>query len=185
MDRTPESFAEALASGDTDRVSAAIDEVEAVDATECIETYPALFEACYPVYERDDAYVRQSVVRFLRDAYPRLEVQIAASRADSVDGYALDDLTESRTRLVAFLLEALEDGDGRVRTAAVDGFETLGVAISAAGLDAENEALVDALADLANTLPEEKARHAESAKHAVDRMEFVGSMMADIEIDSP
>jgi len=185
MDRAPESYAEAIASGDTDRVTEAIDAVEAVDAADRVEAYPALFDACYPVYGSADGYVRQSVVRFLRDAYPRLELQIAASEADSVGGYTVDDLAEPRTRLVEFLLEALADDDGRVRTAAVDGFETLGVAISAAGLAAEREALAEALGDLADTLPDEKAEHAESAKQAVERLGFVGGMMADIEIDSP
>jgi len=130
MDRNPESFAEALASGDTDRVNEAIDEIEAVDTADRVDRYLALFEACYPVYESDDGYVRQSVVRFLRDAYPILEIQISASEGERVDGYTIDDLTENRTRLVEFLFEALEDDDGRVRTAAVDGFETLGVSRS-------------------------------------------------------
>jgi hypothetical protein len=185
MDRHPESFAEALASGDSDRVNEAIDEIETVDTADRVERYPALFEACYPVYESDDGYVRQSVVRFLRDAYPMLEIQISATEGERVDGYTIDDLTENRTRLVEFLFEALEDDDGRVRTAAVNGFETLGVAINAAELDAEKQAVVETLADLADTLPEAKAEHAEDAKRSVDRMGFVGSLMADIEIDSP
>ncbi|WP_135365212.1 hypothetical protein [Halosimplex halophilum] len=185
MGRAPESFAEALASGNTDRVNGAIDEVEAVDATERVEQYPALFDACYPVYDSDDGYVRQAVVRFLRDAYPMLELQIAAVEGDRVDGYATDDLAEIRSSLVELLLEGLEDDDGRVRTAAVDGFETLGVALDAAGLDAERAALVEALEDLADGLPEEKAEDAESAKRSVERMGFVGGLMSDIEIDSP
>jgi hypothetical protein len=185
MDRSPESFAEDLSSGDTDRVNEAIDAVETVDTAERVERYPALFDACYPVYGSDDGYVRQSVVRFLRDAYPMLELQIAASETESVDGYTIDDLTGNRTRLVEFLFEALEDDDGRVRRAAVDGFDTLGVAIDLAELDAEKQALVETLEDLASTLPAEKAEHAEEAKRSVDRMGFIGSLMADIEIDSP
>ncbi|WP_436907532.1 hypothetical protein [Halosimplex marinum] len=185
MDRAPGSFAEALASGDTDRVNEAIDEVEAVDATERVERYPALFDECYPVYGSDDGYVRQAVVRFLRDAYPMLELQIAAVEGDRVDGYTTDDLAEIRTRLVELLLEALEDDDGRVRTAAVDGFDTLGVALDAAELTAERAALVEALEDLSDTLPDEKAEHAESAKRSVERMGFVGGLMSDIDIDSP
>lgn len=185
MDRSPESFAEALASGDTDRANEAIDEVDAVDSADRVEAYPALFDACYPVYESDDGYVRQSVVRFLRDAYPMLELRISASQADSVDGYAIDDLTEIRARLVDFLLEALEDDDGRVRTAAVDGFDTLGIAIDLAERDAEKRALVEALDELAETLPEAKAKHAESAKRSVARMGLVGGLLSDVEIDAP
>jgi hypothetical protein len=185
MDRSPESFAEALASGDTECVNEAIDEIETVDTAERVDRYPALFEACYPVYEGDDGYVRQSVVRFLRDAYPMLEIQISATEAETVDGYTVEDLAENRARLVELLLEALEDDDGRVRTAAVDGFETLGVAINAAELDAERQALVDTLDDLHDALPEAKAAHVEDARRSVERMGFVGSLMADIDIDSP
>jgi len=184
MDRTPESFAEALASGDSDRVNAAIDEVEVADATDRVETYPALFEACYPVFESDDGYVRQSVVRFLRDAYPMVELQIAAVEGDRVDGYTVADLAEPRTLLVELFLEALEDDDGRVRSAAADGFDTLGVALDAAALDTERAALLEALDELAETLPDEKADHAETAHRSVERMGFVGGLMSDIELDS-
>lgn len=185
MDRTPESFAESLASGDSDRVNEAIDEIEAVDSAVRVERYAALFDACYPVYESEDGYVRQSVVRFLRDAYPMLELTIAASEAERVDGYTIDDLTESRTRLVEFLLEALGDDDGRVRTAAVDGFDTLGVAIDLAGIDAEKQALLDALDDLASSLPDEKAEHVEEAKRSVARMGFVGGLVSDLDLELP
>jgi len=43
VDGTPESFAEALTSGDTDRA----------------DHYLALFDACAPVFESDDGSVRQ------------------------------------------------------------------------------------------------------------------------------
>jgi hypothetical protein len=113
-----------------------------------------------------------------------LELQIAAVEGDRVDGYTTDDLAEIRDSLVELLLEALEDDDGRVRTAAVDGFDTLGVALDAAELTAERAALVEALDDLSDRLPEEKAEHAESAKRSVERMGFVGGLMSDIDIDS-
>lgn len=184
MDRTPESFAEALASGETDRVRDAIDEIEAVETADRVERYPVLFDACSPVYESDDGYGRQSVVRFLRDAYPMLEVRLAGSDAESVAGYALDDLTENRVRLAELLLEALEDGDGRVRTAAVDGFDTLGLAIDLAQSDAEKRALLEELDALASALPEEKATHVDSAKQSVERMGFAGSLVSDLDLDS-
>jgi len=178
MDRPPESFAEALASGDTDRVNEAIDEIEAVDKADRVEPYPELFEACYPIYESADGYVRQSVVRFLRDAYPLLEIRIAGSETARVDGYTVDDLTEHRTRLVEFLLEALEDDDGRVRKAAADAFDLFGVAIDLAALDAEQEALTDALDALVEALPAEKAKHAEEARESVARMGLFGGLLS-------
>lgn len=185
MDRAPEWFAERLASGDSDRVNEAIDAVEAVDSAARVEQYAALFEACYPVYESDDGYVRQAVVRFLRDAYPMLELPIAASETEQIDGYAVDDLSEHRIRLVEFLLEALEDDDGRVRTAAVNGFDTLGVAIDMAEIDAEKQALIDTLDDLASDLPADKAKHAEEARESVERMGFVGGLVSDLDVDLP
>lgn len=53
MDRNPASFAEALASGDADRVNDAIDEIEAVDSTVRVEQYTTLFDACDPIYQSD------------------------------------------------------------------------------------------------------------------------------------
>ncbi|WP_018256738.1 hypothetical protein [Halomicrobium katesii] len=185
MDRSAESFAEALASGDSDSVNEAIDEIEAVESALRVEQYGALFDACRPVYESDDGYVRQSVVRFLRDAYPMLELTIAASERERVDGYAIDDLRENRTRLVELLLDALGDDDGRVRRAAVDGFDTLGVAIDLAEIDAEKRVLLDELDDLADDLPEEKAKHVEEARQSVARMGLVGSLVGDLDLDVP
>jgi hypothetical protein len=183
MDRTPERFAEALASGDSDRVNEAIDEIEAAGSAVRVEQYTALFDACSPAYESDDVYVRQSVVRFLRGAYPMLELTIAASETERVDGYTIDDLRETRTRLVEFLLEALEDDDGRVRRAAVDGFDTLGVAIDLAEIDVERQALVDALDDRVGALSDEKATHVREAKRSVERMGVVGSVVSDLDLD--
>lgn len=167
MDQPPEWFADALASGESDRVNDAIDRVEAMDATELVPVYAALFETCRPVYENDDGYVRQSVVRFLRDAYPRLEIRIAGSAADSVDGYAPDDLFADRARLTEFLLEALVDDDGRVRRAAVDGLRMIGTAMELAELDAEREALTEEVEELEATHSESKREHIEQARQAV------------------
>ncbi len=184
MERTPESFAGAISSGDADRVNDVIDEIESTDSVDRVSIYSDLFEACYPVYDSDDGYVRQSVVRFLRDAYPMLEIRIATSDTEQVGGYTIGDLGADRERLVEFLLEALEDDDGRVRRAAVDGFETLSVTFNVAELDAEKRALLATLDDLIEELPEQKAEHAKSAKQSVTQLGLVGSLLTDLDIDS-
>lgn len=182
MEKPPEWFADALASGEADRVNEAIDRIEAVETTERVGTYSDLFDACRPVYESNDGYVRQSVVRFLRDAYPRLEIRIGTSTTDAVNGHTLDDLTEHRIRLLEFLLRALDDDDGRVRRAAVDGIETLSIAMVVAELDAERRALAEQLQALSVDRPESQRKHVEQARQAVDRGPEVASILSGIEI---
>lgn len=185
MHRSPEWFADELASGDADRINDAIDHIEDCDATERVDDYDALFEACRPVYDHDDGYVRQSVVRFLRDAYPQLEIRLAGTDADRVDGVGFDDLSEPRERLVDFLLTALTDDDGRVRRATVDGFRTLGMALALAGLTTAQQALVNELDALFDDVSNEEVRkHVEEARQAVDRGVGVAGLLSGIDIDA-
>lgn len=159
----PTSVAAALATGETDRVNDTIERVASHDGSHRFEWYDDLFDACLPVFERDDGYVRQSVVRLLREAYPQLE-----SRAPE-DDVRIEETEAQRYRLIEFLLAALEDDDGRVRTAAVTGFDVISTGIEVAGLDAEREALHEALSALAVRQPEEKRKHTERAIRTVGR----------------
>lgn len=175
MQQPPEWFATELASGETDRVNDAIDRIAAADAEDLMNAYDDLFAACRPVYDSEDGYVRQAVVRLLRDAYPSPELLIAGRSADHVGGYTLEDVAELRTGLVEFLLLALTDDDGRVRRAAVDGFNNLAVGLDLAGLDAELRVLVTELTSLRTEVPADRRKHVEEALFAVNRPGIGGS----------
>lgn len=184
MEEQPDWFAEALASGDADRVNDAIDRIEEYDATERFDHYMELFDACRPVYDESDGYVRQSVVRFLRDAYPRLEIQISGTESETVEGIALSDLDAQRERLVEFLLEAITDDDGRVRRAAIDGFRTMGTALSLAGLTNERDVILDGLDDrLAEVSDEAKREHIEEAYQHVNSELGLTGLLSDVVSD--
>lgn len=182
MNESPTRYADALASGESDRVNEAIDRIEAIDATDRIPIYDDLFDACRPVYESDDGYVRQSVVRFLRDAYPRLELRLDASATDNIAGYTLDELAAQRTRLVEFLLEALTDDDGRVRRAAVDGIETLALVLATAELDAERQALAEELERLQAGSSGDVQTHIEQAQRALEGRSGIGALLSGMQI---
>lgn len=78
MDQTPDAFAAALASGDTDRVNRAINEIEHLDLQERAALFEDCFERCRELYESSDGYQRQSVVRFAAALYPRLTSEQSA-----------------------------------------------------------------------------------------------------------
>jgi len=177
MDSSPDAMAEKLASGETDRVNAAIDGIEAVEASECLDRFDDLLDACRPLMESEDGYVRQSVVRFLRAAYPLAEIRIAASEVGSVGGYTLEDIANHRARLVDIYLTALDDEDGRVRRAAVRGFNALAVALDMAGQEAEIRALIETLDDLVKDLPDQRATHAERARASILRTGLISSVL--------
>ncbi|ELZ22973.1 hypothetical protein [Natrinema limicola] len=182
MNESPTWYANALESGESDRVNEAIDRIEAIDATDRVPVYDDLFDACRPIYKSDDGYVRQSVVRFLRDAYPRFELRLGASATESVEGYTLDDLSEQRTALLEFLLEALTDDDGRVRRAAVDGIETLALVLATAELDAERQALAEELERLQTAHSGDVQTHIEQARRTLEERSGIGAMLSGLQL---
>ncbi|MDL0135810.1 hypothetical protein PNP85_10375 [Halobacterium salinarum] len=140
MDQTPEAFRTALSSGDTERVNQAIDEVEDMDLEERAALFNDCFELCRELYESDDGYQRQSVIRFAAALYPRLAIRTVG--ADITDEalpgeWTLDDIATHRSRLRDLYLAALVDDDGRVRRAAAKALKD--VALSAEMIEASNE----------------------------------------------
>lgn len=112
-------------SGDSDRVNPVIDELEGLQGDARAQVFDAWFEDLTAVYtESDDGYVRQSVVRAVEQLVPRLEVlgllgpDELEDRLEETDLAALREQTDA---LCGFLLEALQDEDGRVRQAAKRG----------------------------------------------------------------
>lgn len=140
MELTAEALTAAIATGETDRVNRAIDEIGEADA----DVKAALFDDCLAelrdVYERGDGYQRQSVIRFLAALYPRLALRTVGTEqgTPAVPGeYTLDDAASHRRRLREWYVEALVDDDGRVRQAAARATKDL--AVTADVLDADEE----------------------------------------------
>lgn len=175
MDRTPETFAAALESGDTDRVNEAIDAVGEMDAVERAEIYDECFDRCMDLYDTGDGYQRQSVVRFLRDAYPMLELKLVGGSRSVLTEVSADEIEAQRYRLVEFLLDAVKDDDGRVRQAAEKGINLMATAMKIGEYDAELAAVEELLEKLESDLPDSKQKHVEQARHSIERQRGLGS----------
>ena len=167
MDRTPEAFAAALSSGETDRVNRAIDEVEEMDLEERAAMFDECFELCRDVYESDDGYQRQSAIRFADALYPRLAFRmVGAERSDEElpDDHTLDELATHRSRLRDLYLDALVDDDGRVRRAAAKALKQLALTADLIEADDELQTMlteIEALAEKHGN--DDKQKHIEQA----------------------
>lgn len=152
MDKIPDAFAATLSSGDTDRVNRAIDTVENLELEERAVLFDACFERCRDLYESDDGYQRQSVVRFAAALYPRLAFRtVGADLTDEAlpDNWTFNEIAAHRRRLREFYLDALIDDDGRVRRAAAKAIKELAVAAELIGADDELQTMLSKLETLA------------------------------------
>ena len=121
-DRWAEFEAE-LRSADSDRVNDVIDEIGDMDLDDRFAFLAANFEAMTDLYaDRDDGYVRQSVVRVADRLVPGLAVVVAVDNDDRPFDASIDEIRARTDDLCGFLLEALTDDDGRVRQSAKRGF---------------------------------------------------------------
>ena len=164
-----DAVAEAIRSGETDRVTETIERVSHPDGAERFAWYGELMDAVAPALEHEDGYVRLSAIRVLVDAYPDMEYRFADGDSTTVEGISLEDTTENRSRLIDVLLRSLDDPDGRVRKAAGRGINHLTAVIRVIEADAEMEALYDLLTATAVRQSEERRSHTEQALNAVDR----------------
>ena len=158
MEQTPDAFAAALSSGDTDRVNRAIDTVDDMELEERAALFDACFKRCRDLYESDDGYQRQSVVRFSSALYPRLAFRTVGS--DLTDGalpgdWTLDELATHRRRLREFYLDGLVDDDGRVRRAAAKALKELALVAELIGADDELQTMLSELETLAKDIDDE------------------------------
>lgn len=100
MHSSKAEFAEAITSGDPDRVNAAIEEVREAETAERAHLFVSSVDEFTQYYYADDGYQRLSIVRFLRQCYvPHIP----------------DEYRETFWNL---LCEGIVDEDGRVRKAA-------------------------------------------------------------------
>jgi len=183
MDQTPEAFRAALSSGGTERVNHAIGEVEDMDLKERATLFDDCFELCHNLYDSENGYQRQSVIRFAAALYPRLAIRTVG--ADITDEalpgeWALDDIATHRSRLRDLYLAALVDDDGRVRRAAAKALKDL--ALSAEMIEANDElqTMVDELEALTTKHDDATQKHIEQAyENVAFHAEKPGSLLPE------
>jgi hypothetical protein len=183
MDQTPEAVRAALSSGDTERVNQAIDEVEDMDLEERAALFNDCFELCRDLYESDDGYQRQSVIRFAAALYPRLAIRTVGADItdDALPGeWTLDDIATHRSRLRDLYLAALVDDDGRVRRAAAKALKDVALSAEMIGADDELQTMVDELETLAAKHDDATQKHIEAAyENVAFHAEKPGSLLPD------
>jgi hypothetical protein len=166
MDHSLEAFADALSSGDTERVNHAIDDVENMELEERAALFDECFAMCRNLYEADDGYQRQSVIRFAASLYPRLAYRtVGVDLTDEAlpGEWTLDEIATHRERLRDLYLDALVDDDGRVRRAAAKAIKELALTAEMIGADDELQTLMEELEKLAEDDDEAKRKHIDQA----------------------
>ncbi|RLM89525.1 hypothetical protein [Haloarcula sp. Atlit-7R] len=183
MDQTPGAFHDALSSGDTECVNQAIDEVGDMDLEERAAMFDACFEVCCDLYESDDGYQRQSVIRFAAALYPRLAVRTVGDDItdDALPGeWTRDEIAIQRTRLFGLYLLALVDDDGRVRRAAIKGLKQLAVTLDVIEADDELQMMADEIERIADKHDGSKQKHLDQAyENVAFHAEKPGSLLPD------
>jgi len=166
MDRTPDAFADALSSGDSDQVNRVVDEVESMDLEDRAALFDDCFEVCREIFEDGGGYQRQSAIRFAAALYPRLAYRSVGTEFtdDALPGaYTFEETATHRNRLRDLYLDALVDDDGRVRRAAAKAIKELALTAEMIGATDELQAMLENLKPLAAHEPESKANHIEQA----------------------
>jgi len=166
MDRTPDAFADALSSGDSDQVNRVVDEVESMDLEDRAALFDDCFEVCREIFEDGGGYQRQSAIRFAAALYPRLAYRSVGTEFtdDALPGaYTVEETATHRNRLRDLYLDALVDDDGRVRRAAAKAIKELALTAEMIGATDELQAMLENLESLAAHEPESKAKHIEQA----------------------
>lgn len=166
MEHTREAFADALSSGNTERVNRAIDKIEDIELEERAALFDECFEMCRELYETEDGYQRQSVIRFAAGLYPRLAYRTIGSGLtdEALPGeWTLDEIATHRERLRDLYLDALRDDDGRVRRAAAKAIKELALTAEMLGADDELRSIMDDLEALAEECEASKRKHVEEA----------------------
>lgn len=166
MDRTRGAFADALSSGDTERVNRAIDEVEDTELEERADLFDECFEMCRNLYEAEDGYKRQAAIRFVAGLYPRLAYRTVGSDItnEALPGeWTLDEIATHRERLRELYLDGLRDDDGRVRRAAAKVIKELALTAEMLGASDELQLMKEDLEALAEDCEDAKQKHIEQA----------------------
>lgn len=122
MERSWNEFADALKSGDPDRVNPAIEDVKSLDPDERADLFEEWFDDLTALYAgHEDGYVRQSTVRVAEQFAFGLMPAVVRKSGDEDD--ELERISGQTDTLCGFMLEALTDEDGRVRQSAKRGLK--------------------------------------------------------------
>lgn len=141
----------AVRSSEPDRVNDVLDQIQELNRNRQHELFDTGFDDLASVYEdSEDGYVRQSVVRVVDSLTSGLSVAFALTEDEATEETreALEQRLDTAT---GFLLEAIQDQDGRVRQSAVRALR--GVYRGHVAL--EDEETVAALASELESLAEE------------------------------
>lgn len=151
MDELGTEVTDAIRSGESDEVNEAVDRIEDLDREQRLQLFDLIFEELASIYARsDDGYVRQSAVRAVDGMAPGLAVAFMITDEESDADATQADVAETLDRATGFLLEAIQDDDGRVRQSAkralkdaYRGYETLDDTETVGALAAELDELAD------------------------------------------
>lgn len=151
MDELRTEILDAIRSGESDEVNEAVDRIEDLDQEQRLQLFDVVFEELVTVHEKsDDGYVRQSVVRAVDGMTPGIAVAFNVTDEESDVGTTEADVEEALDTATGFLLEAIQDDDGRVRQSAMRalksayrGYETLDDSETVAALAGELDDLAD------------------------------------------
>ncbi|WIV66803.1 hypothetical protein [Natrialbaceae archaeon AArc-T1-2] len=160
MDR--DELAAALRSGDADRVNRALDDLNETDIEDRMPLFEAVIDDLEAIYaDSDDGYVRQSVVRATKEFTMGVYVLSALEDAPArrLEDADREDVRRWTDECCGFLLEALQDEDGRVRRAGNRALKDVFRAYGANGDEETLSALVAELEALAADAEGSKREH--------------------------
>jgi hypothetical protein len=119
MDDQWAEIADAIESSDPDRVNAVIDRIKSMDPDERARLFDVGFEELAGIYAgSDDGYVRQSTVRVTERLLPGMAAAFLLEDEEGAGGDAVEGMGDRIDAACGFLLDAIQDGDGRVRNSA-------------------------------------------------------------------
>lgn len=142
---------DAIRSGDSEQVNDALDQIGEPSPDERLNVFDTGFDDLASIYaESDDGYVRQSVVRAVDEVSPGLAVVVMLADEEGSTRETESRVKQRLDTATGFLLEALQDDDGRVRQSAkralkdaYRGYEALEETETIAALASELDALAD------------------------------------------
>lgn len=109
-------IADAIRSSDPDTVNEAIDRIKDMDADERARLFDTGFGELTRIYaDSNDGYVRQSTVRVTKEFTLSMVAAFLVADDDHSGGDAVERKKERTDMICGFLLETIQDEDGRVR----------------------------------------------------------------------
>ncbi|WP_280537391.1 hypothetical protein [Halopenitus sp. POP-27] len=119
MDQQWTEITDSIRSSDPDQVNDVIDRLKEMDRDHRLQLFDTGFDDLATIYsESDDGYVRQSVVRVVDQVTPGLAVVFILVDEDGATQETRETIKKRLDTAAGFLIETLEDDDGRVRQSA-------------------------------------------------------------------